>query len=179
MYFRDPQAVTFQDMDAQANPIYTIGHSNHTWERFQELMHPHNIEVLLDVRSYPRSRFAPWSNREKLEAELPKIGVEYRWMGDALGGYPRGPRNSRINPVKSIDDWYEERSQSVDFQDGIGSVSRLATGKRIVVMCSEGDPANCHRSLLLTSAFQRVGIEVLHILPKELGVVLPAMRIEA
>ena len=179
MYFRDPQAVTFLDMDAQANPIYTIGHSNHAWERFQELIRPHGIEVLVDVRSYPRSRFAPWSNREKLEAELPKIDIEYRWMGDALGGYPRGPRKSRTNPVKSIDDWYEERAKSMDFKDGIESVSRLAKEKRIVVMCSEGDPANCHRSLLLTPAFQRVDIEVLHILPKEPGVALPAMRIEA
>ncbi len=31
--------------------IYTIGHSNHTWERFRYLLNPHGVEVLVDVRS--------------------------------------------------------------------------------------------------------------------------------
>ena len=42
--------------------VYTIGHSNHSWETFLPLLKENGIEVLVDVRSKPISRFAPFSN---------------------------------------------------------------------------------------------------------------------
>ena len=162
-------------MNTSTSTIYTIGHSNHSWQRFLELIGPHGLEMLVDVRSYPRSRFAPWSNRESLERALPKVGVEYLWMGDSLGGMQRGPKRLKNSPDVTVDAWYEARSKSDDFIAGIEKISRLAQQKRIAVMCSEGDPTRCHRSLLLAPAFQKTGIEVLHILPKTVGVTLPRM----
>ena len=149
--------------------IYTIGHSNHTWERFSELLAPYEIDLLVDVRSYPRSRFAPWTNRDRIECSLTRIGVEYLWKGNCLGGMPRGPSTSKDPETKSVGEWYEQRAREADFEAGIVEVSRLARGKRLVVMCSEGDASRCHRSLLLAPKFIREGCELLHINPKGFG----------
>ena len=45
--------------------VFTIGHSNHTPERFLELLHQHKITMLVDVRSKPQSRF-PHFQRDNL-----------------------------------------------------------------------------------------------------------------
>ncbi len=149
--------------------IHTIGHSNHTWERFAELLVPYEIDLLVDVRSYPRSRFAPWSNHDRIECNLARIGVEYLWKGDSLGGMPRGSNKTKDSEPPSVDEWYEQRAIEPDFEAGIVEVSRLARRKRLAVMCSEGDASRCHRSLLLAPKFIREGCKLLHINPKGFG----------
>ena len=146
--------------------IYTIGHSNHTWERFLELIRPHRIDLLIDVRANPRSRFAPWSNRVRLEQQLARCGIDYLWRGDSLGGMPRGPKiagnrgchvGRRVVPIQT---------SATDFLAAIADVSLAAAGNRMVLMCSEGDPARCHRALLLEPAFRMQGADIQHIDPK-------------
>ncbi len=149
--------------------IYTIGHSNHTWERFSELLAPYEIDLLVDVRSYPRSRFAPWSNRDRLEYNLARIGVEYLWAGDSLGGMPRGPNKPIDAETASVEEWYEKRAQEPDFEAGIAEISQLAKEKRLSVMCSEGDASRCHRSLLLAPKLIREGFKLRHIHPRGSG----------
>ena len=156
-------------MNTTPTTIYTIGHSNHTWERFVELLTKYEIGLLVDVRSCPRSRFAPWSNRDQLESRLPSIGLEYLWAGKALGGVPRGPRRSTVSQTTPVDRWYRQRVQEPEFIAGILEISRIAKGKRSALMCSEGDATRCHRSALLTPQFIREGFEVLHIDPKGAG----------
>ncbi len=156
-------------MEPNITRIYTIGHSNHPWERFVELLIPHGIELLVDVRSNPYSRFAPWSNRRRLDAALAEQGIEYLWKGDELGGMPRGRHGRGASNPKITDDWYRTRSRDPKFRSAIDEVSRLAVGKRLVLMCSEGDPTRCHRTMLIAPAFSKGEFEILHILPKPIG----------
>ena len=149
--------------------IYTIGHSNHTWQHFVELIAKYEIEILIDVRSYPRSRFAPWSNRDQLERILKSIDLEYLWAGKALGGIPRATRRSTVSEATSVDRWYRQRVQESEFIEGILEISRIAKRKRLALMCSEGDATRCHRSTVLAPKFIREGFEVLHIEPKGSG----------
>ncbi len=146
--------------------IYTIGHSNHTWERFLELICPHRIDLLIDVRANPRSRFAPWSNRVRLEQHLARCGIEYLWRGDSLGGLPRGLKSQGTANDMSVDEWYQTRRSATDFLTAIADVSLAAAGNRPVLMCSEGDPTRCHRALLLEPAFRTRGVDIRHIDPK-------------
>ncbi len=169
VYFDVDKTDTSIEMDTPKTAIFTIGHSNHTWERFLELLTPHRIELLVDVRSYPRSRFAPWSNREKLDAGLRTQGIEYRWMGNQLGGMPRGPGRSTDLERISVDEWYRTRSEAPDFLAAIAEVSQMAMKKRLVLMCSEGDPERCHRTLLLAPMISNLDFELLHILPNPVG----------
>src|SRR3954447_19294557 len=68
--------------------IWTIGHSNHPFEMFAELLAEPRIEFVADVRSYPYSRFAPQYNGEDLQTALRARGIGYVFLGEELGGRP-------------------------------------------------------------------------------------------
>jgi uncharacterized protein (DUF488 family) len=134
--------------------VYTVGHSNHPQDAFLALLREHGIELVVDVRSSPYSRYVPQANRETLAQALGQAGFAYRWMGDRLGGKPQG----------QVAD-YEALRASPSFQEGIGELLALAQDRRVVVMCAEGDHRKCHRHKLITPVLLDQGVTVLHIQP--------------
>ena len=68
--------------------VWTVGHSNHELDEFAQLVAGEQIEFLVDVRSFPYSRYAPQFNREQLEAAITRRGVRYLFLGEELGGRP-------------------------------------------------------------------------------------------
>jgi uncharacterized protein (DUF488 family) len=60
-------------MSCSQTSIFTVGHSNHPWEKFAELLHVAKIETLADIRSFPRSRLAHF-NQAQLRARLESLG---------------------------------------------------------------------------------------------------------
>ena len=141
--------------------IFTLGHSNHPWPKFLELLRAWEIGMLVDVRSRPHSRF-PWFNQQAMEAALPGEGVAYLWMGDRLGGRPTDRSLLRDDDTPD----YAAMAVSPAFQSGIAELGSLADpGTRLAAMCSEGDPARCHRETLIAPALRDRGIEGVHILP--------------
>jgi uncharacterized protein (DUF488 family) len=141
--------------------IWTIGHSNHDPVRFAELLAGERIEFLVDVRSYPYSRFAPHFNRDELETAMRGRGVRYLFLGDDLGGRPSREDHYDANGHAL----YEPMSEEASFAR---AVARLIDGVgqyRIALMCSEGDPLHCHRRLLVGKVLTDRAIELRHILP--------------
>ena len=134
--------------------IYTIGHSNHKTETFVEILRRHAIELLIDVRSSPYSRYVPQANRETLARALRAAGIAYDWLGDRLGGKPGG-----------IVADYDELRASPAFQQGIDRLVALAAERRTVIMCAEGDHRQCHRHKLVTPALLDQAVCVHHIQP--------------
>ena len=134
--------------------IYTIGHSNHQAADLIGLLRQHGIELLVDVRSSPYSRYVPQANRETLARTLESAGITYRWMGDRLGGKPEG----------SVVD-YDQLAASPAFQQGIADLMTLAALHSTAIMCSEGDHRQCHRHKLITPILLNNNIDVLHIQP--------------
>jgi uncharacterized protein (DUF488 family) len=132
--------------------IYTIGHSNHGPDEFATLLRQHGIELLVDVRSSPYSRYVPQANRETLARSLEGAGIAYRWMGDRLGGKPDGV----------VAD-YDVLRASAAFQQGIAGLLALAAERRTTIMCAEGDHRQCHRHKLITPALLDRDVHVLHI----------------
>jgi uncharacterized protein (DUF488 family) len=150
--------------------VYTIGHSNVAFEKIAELLQKHRIEVLVDVRSAPRSRWAPWFNQLNLENVLPKkTRIDYMYLGKELGGLPDDPhfyqpnvnRKRKSDPATIVD--YQKLAQQGGFQDAISKLIKVASEHKTAIMCSEEDPKNCHRSLLVGHALAKKGITVLHI----------------
>ena len=139
--------------------IYTIGHSNHTWETFSQLLFDNEIELLVDVRSRPVSRFAPFSNRRTFPRLLESIGIDYEFMGGPLGGKPA---DATMYDSKGKPDYRKMRSQD-EFQSAIVQLAELASLRRTVILCSEGDPKQCHRRLLLETPLEAAGCNLLHI----------------
>jgi uncharacterized protein (DUF488 family) len=134
--------------------IYTIGHSNHEFDEFLALLRQHDLQLVVDVRSSPYSRYVPQANRETLARTLEAAGITYRWLGDRLGGKPDG----------EIAD-YDELRASPAFQQGLDKLLTLAAGRRTAIMCSEGDHHQCHRYKLITPALLDRDTHLLHIQP--------------
>jgi uncharacterized protein (DUF488 family) len=134
--------------------VYTIGHSNHESDDLLALLHQYEIELVIDVRSSPYSRYVPQVNRETLARTLELAGIAYRWQGDRLGGKPEG----------TVAD-YDELRASPAFQQGIADLLALAERGHTAIMCSEGDHRHCHRHKLITPALLDRGTQVLHIQP--------------
>jgi len=139
--------------------IYTIGHSSHPFERFLELLRKHGIELVVDVRSRPYSRYVPHFNRRALEDALEQEGIEYRFLGDKLGGQPEDEAFRRKDGT--VD--YERLLRSPHLREGIEEVIALAARFRLALLCGEEDPGKCHRKRLLAPLFRERGVEVLHI----------------
>jgi uncharacterized protein (DUF488 family) len=134
--------------------VYTIGHSNHPPDAFEALLQQHGIELLIDVRSSPYSRYVTHANRETLAHTLRTAGIAYRWMGDRLGGKPEG----------AVGD-YDQIRVSPTFRQGISDLFAQANQHRTAIMCSEGDHRQCHRHKLITPALLEQDARVLHIQP--------------
>src|SRR5688572_23998073 len=143
--------------------LLTVGHSTHSAEKFLELLRAHQVRLVVDVRTVPRSRRNPQFNREILGATLRDAGVDYRHM-PALGGL-RHPRKDSVNTAWQNDNFrgYADYMQTVEFQDNLQELIGLAKGDATAVMCAEAVPWRCHRSLIADALLAR-GIEVQHIL---------------
>ncbi|MCX6048419.1 MAG: DUF488 domain-containing protein [Chloroflexi bacterium] len=142
--------------------LYTIGHSHHTSENFIALLKQHTIDCLVDVRSQPYSRYNPQFNRETLSAALANSNIQYVYRGSTLGGRPE---QSDFYDPGSERPTYARQRQTELYQQGLQQLSQQAQQTRTVIMCSEGNPHDCHRQSLITPDLLDQGFAVYHILP--------------
>ena len=142
--------------------LYTIGHSRYEFEYFANLLKKFEINYLLDVRSTPYSKYAETFNREQLENSLASEGLTYFFMGKFFGARPD---NTDLYSKEGYLD-FEKTSRSDLFITGMENVKLgLKKGNNIVLMCTEKDPIDCHRAIMVARAFSLEGIDVQHILP--------------
>jgi uncharacterized protein (DUF488 family) len=139
--------------------VYTLGHSNHTPEHFVELLKAHAIGVLADVRSSPYSKYAVDYNAEALKRTLGAHGFQYLFLGQELGGRPPEPEYYDEEGYVR----YDRVAASERFQDGLERLLKSLARSRVALLCSEEDPASCHRRLLVSRVLAERGVEVLHI----------------
>jgi uncharacterized protein (DUF488 family) len=143
----------------EARPIYSVGHSNQTLEEFLALLRQHRIEVLVDVRSAPYSRFVPHFNSDHLKQVVREAGFLYVYLGRELGGRPDDPALYDAEGHAL----YGRIAETNMFRDGIERLRVGSTRYRLAMMCSEEDPTDCHRRRLVARVLRQVGVEVLHI----------------
>ena len=135
--------------------LYTIGHSNHSLEKFVRLLEDNSITTLVDVRTVPYSRYNPHFNRENLEFLLLQREMQYVYAGKYLGGRPSDPTcyKSRVLPEEGADYLHEVDYPEVMKRDwfvqGIERLLEMADEHTTVIMCSEENPAECHRHHLI------------------------------
>jgi uncharacterized protein (DUF488 family) len=160
-----PFFVTDGEPAVAARPltIYTIGHSNQTADAFLALLEQHRLQILVDVRSAPYSRYAPHFNRGALAALLDDAKMHYVWADEALGGRPADPAcyRDRIKRIGNVD--YAAVARQTWFQDGVDRLQETAASGATAILCSEEDPRRCHRHLLIEPALRQREIAVIHI----------------
>jgi uncharacterized protein (DUF488 family) len=146
-------------MLSDAIEVLTIGHSTHSWERFIALLRSAKVTAIADVRTSPYSRHYPQFNRDDLREELRLDGISYVFLGKELGGRP----NERRFYCEGVAD-YEKMAQAPEFAKGLDRIIEGAKKYRIALMCSERDPLDCHRCLLVGRALAQRNVQVSHIL---------------
>jgi uncharacterized protein (DUF488 family) len=146
-------------MTSGSPTIYTIGHSTHPIERFVALLQQHGIELLVDVRSTPFSRFNPQFNRAGLGQSLATVGIRYEFLGEELGARSNDPacfENGRVS--------YARLAATPLFRRGLERLREAARSQRVAMMCAEREPLDCHRTILVARELERAGMTVTHIL---------------
>jgi uncharacterized protein (DUF488 family) len=143
--------------------ICTIGHSTHSIEKFVAMLQSFQIEMLVDIRSYPGSRRFPQFNQEALQASLPENGIQYIHLSK-LGGRRKALPDShntawRVEAFRGYADYMETE----DFRNAIDELESIADKKRVVIVCSEAVWWSCHRSLV-SDYLKLRGWQVIHIM---------------
>lgn len=141
-----------------APPVYTIGHSNMELEDFIELLAMHGITAVADVRSSPYSRYVPHFNCDGLRAALRENGISYVPMGEQLGA-----RSPDFGSGASGQVDFARLAGSDGFTRGLERIVGGARGSRIALMCSEKDPLNCHRMILVCRHLRHERVTIWHI----------------
>ncbi len=135
--------------------LYTIGHGNHSFEKFVQLLDDHGIMILVDVRSAPYSRYNPQFNKDDLQHRLQEHWIEYAYAGKYLGGRPTDPGlyKNKMLPQGDVDFLHEvdypEIMKRAWFQKAIEQLLEMADQQTTAIMCSEEDPSKCHRHHLI------------------------------
>jgi uncharacterized protein (DUF488 family) len=139
--------------------IFSIGHSNHPIEKFMSILKQNEIELVVDTRSQPYSKFAPHFSSGSIEALLKKEGIDYLFLGKELGGRPQEPEfyDSEGHVL------YWKLANTAKLKEGIQRLEEEAKTRRVAIMCSEEDPRCCHRRLLVGKVLSGRGTELDHI----------------
>jgi uncharacterized protein (DUF488 family) len=138
--------------------IYTVGHSTHPIQEFVKLLNLHGITAIADVRSAPYSRFQPHFNREVLAKTLSDACIEYVFVGDSVGG--RSANEGDYDKGRVV---YARLKQNDYFENGIQRVILGSERYKLALMCSEKEPIECHRTLLVGQTLFERGVPVTHI----------------
>jgi uncharacterized protein (DUF488 family) len=151
-------------MSSKTN-LLTIGHSNHSLDRFLSLLAQHEVEALADIRRFPGSSKHPHFHRDNLAVVLPKSGVEYHWL-EALGG--RRPKQRGESPNLGLENQgfrnYADYMLTDEFREGAEQLLEVARRERTATMCAEGLFWRCHRRLVSDFLIAN-GLTVQHIMP--------------
>jgi uncharacterized protein (DUF488 family) len=140
-------------------PILTVGYGSRSVDQFILLLQRYSIEFLGDVRSRPYSRFRPEFSREQLRRRLAREGVRYVYLGETLGGQPQDPDCYSSGRVD-----YAKVRERPFYQAGLARLETASQKQlRLALMCSEGQPALCHRTKLIGKSLVERAIPIMHI----------------
>ncbi|OKH99845.1 hypothetical protein A6A06_22575 [Streptomyces sp. CB02923] len=137
---------------------FTVGHSTHSVSHFLSLLQKHEITAVADVRSTPASRFTPQFNRDALKRSLSDADIKYVFLGDELGARTRDTTCYVDGRVQ-----YSRLAETPDFISGIDRLQNGAQTERIAIMCTEQEPLDCHRCVLVARTLEERGTAIAHI----------------
>lgn len=145
--------------------IFTIGHSNLSFEEFASLLREHGIGLVADIRRYPSSRKFPHFNRPVLSGLLAAESIDYLWL-ESLGG-----RRSAVKDTRSANIGlknmgfrnYADYMETDEFRRAVDKLLSAAAKSRTALMCAEKLYWKCHRRLLSDYLTARQ-VKVVHIL---------------
>jgi uncharacterized protein (DUF488 family) len=155
--------------------VYSIGHSDHPFDVFLNMLRQAGVQILVDLRSIPQSKHVPQFNQKELMERLPATGITYHHLRE-LGG--KGRKNLQRSPNSGLaKPWqaYADYMLTDEFERGLMQLMALISIGTVAVFCAEADWKKCHRRFLADMLTVR-GIKVVHLSGEGHGMdhVLPA-----
>ncbi|MGH2632112.1 MAG: DUF488 family protein, partial [Tepidiformaceae bacterium] len=135
--------------------IFTVGHSTRPIGAMLDMLRANHIDLLVDVRTVPRSRHNPQYSREALVPALSEAGIEYQHEAE-LGGLRR-PRPDSINGAWHNESFrgFADHMRTPQFNRALDELLVASGERRIALLCAEGNPFRCHRSLIADAILAR------------------------
>lgn len=149
-----------------ALPVCTVGHSKRTLAALVGLLRAAEVQLVVDVRSVPRSRHNPQFNEDVIGDGLRACGVGYVRIAE-LGGL-RGKSKTVAPEVNAY--WinssfhnYADYALTAPFRAGFDRLLELCGERRSAIMCAEAVWWRCHRRIVADYLLQ-ARREVLHLM---------------
>ncbi|MDF1585489.1 DUF488 domain-containing protein [Marinimicrococcus flavescens] len=166
-------------MSSAPHPFFTIGHSTRTVGQLVELLRASDVQLVVDIRTVPRSRTNPQFNADVLEETLRQSGIGYERIAE-LGGL----RGSSPDVPAAVNGFWQNRSFhnyadhaiGTSFREGLARLRELGQAVPCAMMCAEAVWWRCHRRIVADHLIA-TGETVCHILGP--GKVEPARLTEA
>ena len=173
----DPQELDSGKAEGKAQEVrtvYCLGYGMRSQESLVNTLGMVCADTVVDIRSTPRSRFAPQFDADTLYGVLEEKGIGYLVGGERLGGKPE---DLSLYRVSGLVDW-EALRHSPAFKEGLESVMRLASEGHVVALVgAEGDPFYGHCFGTVARSLSESGMDVRHILSN--GETVPHAEMEA
>jgi uncharacterized protein (DUF488 family) len=146
--------------------IFTIGHSTRPIAEFFALLQQVAVDLLVDVRSIPRSRTNPQFNIDSLPEALATAGISYRHL-PTLGGLRHRKKGSApsLNTFWQVTAFrnYADYAATDAFRTGLNELRALSRDNRCAIMCAEAVWWRCHRRIIADYLLAQ-GVPVMHIM---------------
>jgi len=132
-------------------PVHTVGHSTRTIEAFVGLLRAGGVDMVVDIRTIPRSRTNPQFNPDALGPALAEYQIAHSRIA-ALGGL----RKAAATVPPDVNGWWTNRSfhnyadyaLSEAFRAGLAELETFAAERRVAIMCAEAVWWRCHRRIV-------------------------------
>lgn len=125
-----------------------------------------SVELVVDVRTVPRSRRNPQYNEDVMPAELGPWEIGYRRMADLGGLRPRShdvpPELNGLWENQSFHN-YADYALSTKFSAALSALMEIHSAKRCAIMCAEAVWWRCHRRIIADYLII-AGCTVLHLM---------------
>lgn len=149
--------------------VWTIGHWTCPEGVFLERLDRHDIQTVVDVRSFPGSRKSPQYGQEAMQGWLERAGISYVHLRE-LGGRRKAQhldepdRNSGWQNASFRN--YADYTSTAEFAGGLAELERIAASSRTAYLCGEPMPWRCHR-LLISNILAARGWDVWHVMTEK------------
>jgi len=131
--------------------IYSLGTSKRTLDEFLKILKFYRIQVVIDVRRWPTSKWFEHFKKENLEKILAENNIEYCHF-EKLGGYREGG--------------YEKYTKTKEFKEALKELIKISKFQNIVLICAERLPWQCHRAIIAKELGKKK-FEVFHIIDQD------------
>lgn len=153
-------------MEPATSAFFTIGHSTRTVAEFIGLLEEFEVDLVIDVRSTPRSRTNPQFDGQHLSEALARSQIGYEHIAE-LGGRRGRARSAGPSPntywrVRGFQN-YADYALTAPFAAGLARLRQRGRQHRCAIMCAEAVWWRCHRRII-TDYLLAAGERVTHIL---------------